>query len=1269
MFSEVNIVVDNKVYHDLLPIQERIYIAQNSKAKSSLFNLGGHWVVPDIEANKLINSIKDVISNDSVFFLNFELSNNKIKQYINANKCFLKPVKETFNSKAEVLKYINHLMDIPFNLKENTLFRVFHCIDCSNQLNYVGIIVHHIIIDGQSLPYLFSRLENKINYGFDNYSKKENNFLVKLDTYKKKASNLDYWLPNLKSALSNNAFNSILKKSSDISLTKSINKSISTDKLEEIRNFCFKNNLSINNFFIATTFLLNHLYGNDSFVLGFTLGNRKRKESVIGPLVDILPISIEVEPDERITEYYLRTKSKIFELYRNKDVNTSELYRKIGKGLPYNILFEYRPSQSNFTIESKKYHVRTLFSNYQQEDLIIRINEDINSLNISFNYKISSFKDADISKLMFHFIHTINNVLKNGNIAIKNLNVLSKDEKKNIIHELNNTSAPYNKELCIQHLIDQQLKIHSKNSAIIFEQNSLGYEDFIKKTNHFSRFLIENGAEKNKFVAVYMERSIDMVLSLISILKSGSAYVPIDTSLPEERLIYVLNDVNPKIIITQTKFEDKIRKITGSKVIAIDNPNLKLSKNAQKDLKITAENRWAYMIYTSGSTGKPKGVINSHNALYNRIIWMQKKLNASHKDVFLQKTPYSFDVSVWEFIWPFTLGAKLVICKPEGHKDPIYLQDLIYVNKVTILHFVPSMLRIFLKHAKIEKLKSLSKVICSGEELSIELQNSFFSILPGVELYNFYGPTEAAIDVTFWKCKKLNKSILPIGKPIDNTQLYVLGKQKQLLPKGCSGELHIAGDSLAIGYHNNPKLTKEKFITINIENSETRMYKTGDLVRWNEDNNLEYLGRIDFQVKINGIRIELNEIEYYLEELNYINAAKVIDVEEPNGTKRLVAYIILENKNSTIESGSIIKHLKKKLPLYMIPQIYMEIDDFPLNSNGKIDRKSLPKWKKSDEKVKNATTKKEKYLVGKFEEILGIKGLGVNSDFFATGGTSLQALEFSSITGFSTDELYSKGTVEELLSDKKTKEFKYLCPLFLHDNSNMNLICIPYGGGDAIVYKDLSDTFKNNSSVFAINPIFHLDKKNLDIEKEAKLYAIEIAKLKGEIILYGHCVGSAMAIAIRDYLENNNTKVKLVVIGGASPFLPRGINGFITKSSIRLFYFNKITIEFFLRSIGGKDLLKLKKTQKNYILNKFRFDGNRAMNYFKKVESKISKSSIPLIIITGDDDILTKKRKFEVKKWNHFSEKTKYYSLFNANHYFNHTHPKMIKEIILNNLN
>ncbi|WP_287812905.1 amino acid adenylation domain-containing protein, partial [Pseudomonas sp.] len=474
--------------------------------------------------------------------------------------------------------------------------------------------------------------------------------------------------------------------------------------------------------------------------------------------------------------------------------------------------------------------------------------------------------------------------------------------------------------------------------------------------------------------------------------KAGGAYVPLDPEYPTDRLAYMMADSGISLLVTQEHLLAQLPIPTGVKHLILA-PGADYSD--ANPVHHTQPANLAYVIYTSGSTGKPKGAGNSHRALVNRLWWMQKVYGLDGRDTVLQKTPFSFDVSVWEFFWPLLSGARLAVAQPGDHRDPERLVQVIRQHAVTTLHFVPSMLQAFMTSEQVHTCTSLTRVVCSGEALPADLAQQTLARLPGAGLYNLYGPTEAAIDVTHWTCPQGLQSSVPIGQPIDNLKTYILGADLHAVAPRTGGELYVGGVGLARGYHQRPALTAERFVPDPFDTGAQgggRLYRTGDLARYRADGMIDYLGRLDHQVKIRGLRIELGEIEARLLEHKAVREAVVVDIDGPAG-KQLAAYLVAED--SAPLRDELRQHLKESLPDYMVPTHLLCLDGLPVTANGKLDRKALPAPDASHaQQIYVAPgTELEKQLANIWADLLNIDQVGLHDHFFELGGHSLLATQ------------------------------------------------------------------------------------------------------------------------------------------------------------------------------------------------------------------------------------------------------------------------------------
>jgi amino acid adenylation domain-containing protein len=586
--------------------------------------------------------------------------------------------------------------------------------------------------------------------------------------------------------------------------------------------------------------------------------------------------------------------------------------------------------------------------------------------------------------------------------TVSSLDHLPESERYQLLIEWNDTDTPYSSDLCIHQLFEVQVEKTPGAIAVVYEHQQLSYQELNRRANQLAHYLIEKDVKPDTLVGICVERSLEMVIGILGILKAGCAYVPLDPDYPQARLSFMLEDANLRTVISQSQLKEKTN-ISEAKALYLNDKhiqqqlNKKLSTNLNpKELGLTSDHL-AYVIYTSGSTGNPKGVMVEHSALVNRIEWMCNQYGCDSSDVILQKTPFSFDVSVWEFFLPLISGARIVLARAGGHKDPIYLSKLIQNKVVTKLHFVPSMLNAMLSSTKFAECVSVKQVFCSGEALQPNSVDRFYKQGINAELHNLYGPTEAAIDVSYWACSKVDtaRSGIPIGRPIDNIQLYIVDQQLQPTPQGVAGELLIGGVGLARGYLNRPELTAEKFIPNPFSDEpQKRLYKTGDLCRHLPDGNIEFLGRIDNQVKIRGFRIELGEIENILVKHNTVTDVVVLNKSLPTGSTSLVAYVVC-NVEPVI--SKLREHLAQNLPEYMIPSDFVVLPELPVTANGKVDRKAL-----LAQEIINANNtiqshsemsflQNEVYKIWK--HILGYDDIDLDEDLFKVGGDSIVAIQ------------------------------------------------------------------------------------------------------------------------------------------------------------------------------------------------------------------------------------------------------------------------------------
>jgi amino acid adenylation domain-containing protein len=779
----------------------------------------------------------------------------------------------------------------------------------------------------------------------------------------------------------------------------------------DVKNFSTSNGFTIFTVLkCAFDILLSKVDGIGSLV-GIPVTTRRTTLSndLVGPFERVFLTNHVVNPRSSVLELLGFVKNSLLDMleYANKSPNiTNSSYLK-DDGLFFDAILSFEKSIEDLPelidiggkFKGQFYHsVRT------GADLSVNMLESSRGIQLLCFFCSEKYDSKLIRSMLASFDLILSSICENTERTVAEVPFIDKETFQYLIHDINDTAVDYPETQFIHKLFEAQAQAHPERVALVYEDEQLSYGELNARANQLAHYLVQaHSVGPDVLIGLYVERSFEMVIGILAILKAGGAYVPLDPDYPSERLNYMLKDADLSVVLCA----ELPVGLTLPGAVILGNEAMRQLLAVQPTSNVQTQgltsSNLAYVIYTSGSTGRPKGVMIEHRGLLNRIDWMHRTYGCEAKDRILQKTPFSFDVSVWEFMWTLSCGAGLVLAKAHGHKDPQYLASLIKSTGVTKLHFVPSMLSQMLSSNVLGGCETVRQVFCSGEALLGMHIEQFQLQCPKVELHNLYGPTEASIDVSYWDCSQYDRDsrrgVVPIGRPIQNGQLYVLSERKQLCPLGAVGELYIGGVCLARGYLHKPKLTAERFIENPFYdetqlNSPLKLYRTGDLVRYLEDGNLEYIGRVDDQVKIRGFRIELGEIESVLQNQPCVNSA-LVTARIVAGSQQLVAYI----KTSTAEIqgppfiGKVKQAVSEQLPDYMVPNLIVLVDEWPLTPNGKIDKKALPSPESSvlqSEYVAPKTVTEQK-LTEIWAALLGIEAAEISTtiNFFNLGGHSL----------------------------------------------------------------------------------------------------------------------------------------------------------------------------------------------------------------------------------------------------------------------------------------
>lgn len=1068
-----------------------------------------------------------------------------------------------------------------FDLGSAPLLRVI-AIKLLKDQYYIITTLHHILLDGWSLPILFNELDI-LYHAIESNQKPLLQSVVPYKTYIEWQQRQDlisaekFWRKYLKDFTTPTEF--IITHEYNKQAQKKIHIDFATDEIvltknfsEHIKQFCQKEQLTLNTFFQGMwALILNRYSQTDDILFGVTLTNRSSEirdsNQIIGLLINTLPFRINLMKTSSVRDFLAQIQENFLQVahYHYTPLFEIQRWSHLVDGNPlFNTLFVF---ENYPVIEQKNQLIK--FEDIQIIDpthypltCFVIPDKKTGQITIRLAYDRDSISAKNIKSLLGHLHTLLMGMIKSPQHSIHSLNILAPSEYQQIMVAWNKTRVDYPNPCTVTQLFEEQVEKTPDNIALIFGDQQLTYNQVNQRANQLAHYLCKKSACQNRLIVICLQRSLEMAISILGVLKAGAAYVPIDPEFPKERIHTLLLDSNPLLVISYSSLDYKFKGIINKeKVIFIDQPSNLNTEPLNNKVISSNLNAPIYVIYTSGSTGKPKGVINTHLGLANRLRWMQATYLLTETDCILQKTPFTFDVSFWEFLWPLIAGAKLVIAKPDGHKDKDYLKDIIIKQKVTTIHFVPSMLEEFLKQPNLSQCSSLKRVICSGETLTSPIREKFYHKLPKVKLYNLYGPTEASIDVTAYDCSnELEQKIISIGKPIANVNIFILDRYLNPVPIGIKGELHIGGVALAKGYINQPELTREKFITNPFDPVlNKKLYKTGDLARWLPDGNIEYMGRNDNQVKLRGFRIELGEIEQRLLKYPDIRQAAVI-IKKQEATKQLVAYLVLKEKQ-TLDREKLRIFLSETLLSYMIPAIFVPIDRLPHTLSGKIDRKALEARKLSSSEFQNHTsyvapqTENEQKLAHIWSVILAIPKIGIKDNFFDCGGHSLLALQ---ILGKISDEfgvslnvraLLDAPTIAELIlliEAKKREQLvfnsarlvnrsqdKYNCLIALQPNGNkLPFFLIHPVGGTVFWYTSIPNYLGANRPVYAIqDPGIETEVIPFQNMEEMASYYIKMIRSihpEGPYLIGGASAGGNISVEMAFQLKTMGYQVAFV---------------------------------------------------------------------------------------------------------------------------------------------
>lgn len=1033
-----------------------------------------------------------------------------------------------------------------------------------------------------------------------------------------------------------------------------------------LREFAEQENISVlSAFSTVVACYISRIHANAERVfLGTTVLNRMNETEMhtAGMYVNSVPVLVTMEKDRSFREVLEETEDMLMSVFRHQRYNYTQLQKHVAKEFSMNgPLYDVTLHYVNAAVDHGHPETKHMWhhNGVQNESLQIHI-DDRNregTFCLTYDYQIAKFTKREIQRLHTCLMNMLRDGMENPKKECHGLHMLSGEEEWQLRFAFNNTEKTYAvpKDATVSSLFEENAERNHTKPCVFMDGRSVTYGTFLRCVRNVDAEVRRKTDSQKSVVAVIADRSVQLYCALYGIIRGGNAYLPILPETPKERIRHMLKNSGAALVLAQHHYMGLVDDVPCVDLSA-ELPEADVSVRCAAEPQDTA-----YVMYTSGSTGAPKGVKISHASVINRILWMQDTYPLQEDSVILQKTVYGFDVSVWEIFWWGMCAGAMAVSLPGEHAVPAKILREISRNKITHLHFVPSVFDLFLNYLERNeeersKFHGVKHVFLSGEKLETGLVNRFYRMFDHtkVQLHNLYGPTECTVDVTYYDCVP-NETVIPIGKPIYNTQAYIVDQNLNLLPIGFKGELVIGGQNVGEGYVNEPNLTKQRFIDNPF--GAGKLYKTGDIAYWREDGQIIYCDRMDTQVKINGQRIELAEIETVLKGIPEVDTAAVI-VREEQGRKLLVAYYC----GSAQKDDVILAECEKKLPQYMIPHL-IRVDSLPIHSNGKLNRKmlsELPITLPEGESIEPPINTIEKHICNVFCSVLNQQAIGRNSDFFALGGDSLAVIAFLAESGYERQITAAQfignptpAKLASLIMSQRKDTMKYVQTIYKPEKVTKAYVLIPFAGGNAEVFSNLAKSIMARDDTVAMYYVPYLHDV-VDCETAAE----ELAALtqESDVYFYSHCAGAAVAQCILQSIERKHGAViKQYYAAGHVP----------VKTCFGFNVWNLLPDSMLLRILkkAGAPSALLQNEIAGDIPGRFRQDTDFAAKYFSQNPGKYH---CPTTLIFGRKDLFTRFFSKAEKQWCKYAQRIeKVYYIETDNHYFHSEESDLLAELLL----
>jgi amino acid adenylation domain-containing protein len=1149
-------------------VQKYIWKLNNTHSNIAVFNnIYGYQITGRFNYEAFIWAFNKVIENNESLRTDFESSEGTLGQIVKMSCVIDIPVFDySAMNNIEKEKYIRELADKqlnePFELKTGPLLRCC-IIKLEEELSYVITVIHSLVEDNTSQLIFNKELSLYYNNFIKGYtgdylpSKLQYADLIMFnlseEQHKENNNKILQWAKNL------NLNGEVLNLSTDYkrppkqSLDAGIVEfALPGDAVNKLKAFAKAGHKTVPVILLSAFNILLHKYnGLPNITVGIPFSNRilPGTENIIGSIEDVLPVTAEINEDYTINKIIELVHQSIAECRHNQGIAFYDLLKYLNLTNDtychpvYQAVIKYENPYITPEFEGLRVSPLKFYNNYSLMDISFQLWENNEIIEGYFKYSLDLFSEDTAERMTKHFLRILDEVCTNADKEVKYIDILTEDEKE-LFSKVNSTYTEYPANKCIHTLLEEQAFRTPDAVAVQYENEKITYLQLNERANCFADYLVKKGVAVGEYVGVNIERTIDVPVVLLGILKAGAAYIPLDPDFPSERINYMVEEACLKFIVTTSQNKQIFKSGRPVEYILLDTELAGIYKHySDRPLKIKYNpDNLAYILFTSGSTGKPKGVKIKHTSFVNFISSMAKEPGINRKDILLLVTTLSFDIAGLEIFLPLLTGARTVILPKEAVADAGRLAESIHKYSVTIMQATPATWKLLTESGWTPK--PGMKILCGGEALCPSLADKLLA--DDIELWNMYGPTETCV----WSSvKRIIKSDLniSIGRPISNTTFYILDKNLQPVPVGIPGTLYIGGAGVSSGYLNRPELTDKVFIKNPFSSDpESIIYNTGDMAKWKSDGDVLCLGRSDFQVKIRGYRVEIEEIEKQLVKIEGIKEAVVTVIPEYNELNQLAAYII--PADTSVNEAAIRNKLREALPEYMIPAEFSFIKSFPLTPNGKIDRKALTALpvdisKNPGVEFKAPENVLEYKLVQIWEAVLQKKPIGITDNFFDLGGHSLLAAKLFSKINESIGIkiplaiLLNAPTIRELAAvikrDGHNQGWSPVVPIN-QEGSNPPLFLIHGAEGNVLLYRELAGYLGKEQPVYGIQSqgLDGLEKFNPEFEYVARFYKEEIRKIQpqGPYLLGGYCLGGTIALEIACQLKEENQEVAMLAM-------------------------------------------------------------------------------------------------------------------------------------------